>query len=65
MILEDKPELDSHRMILSVRVRTPGGNDVNNQTEKAYRSDPGNTEHKHPDQAKDNSAIIDLSESGN
>jgi hypothetical protein len=49
-----------HRMILSVRIRAPRGNEMDDPSEDAHRSDPGDTEDNHPDDSDKDPPVVDL-----
>jgi len=57
-------EIAARRMIFCVRVSAPGGNEMHHPTQRACRSDPGDARHNQPDDPNQNSAVINLANSG-
>jgi hypothetical protein len=59
-----KKNLGPDRIVPGVAISTPSRNQVNYPAQKAGRSDPGNTCENQPDNADQDTAVIDLSHSG-
>lgn len=55
----------SHAMLSRVRVGTPGRDDVTNPAERSARSNPETGSKQQPENAREDSTVVELSDTGN
>jgi predicted NAD-dependent protein-ADP-ribosyltransferase YbiA (DUF1768 family) len=59
-VTDQSMPLYPYGIIFGVRISAPRRNDVNDPSEQAHRSDPGDSENEHPNNRENVSTIIDL-----